>query len=141
MRQGRRRKINTGLVYNRLLAIMAHTTRYAFKGEARLAADARVARSTISRLVTGQSNPSFALVTAVSQALSHHLSRRIDPHEFISFDGLYPTPSVCQLVGCTGCLPSEVYTENGHRKDEYRDIKPGQWSMTDGRIVPASENK
>ncbi len=115
--------------HNRIAAVMAHTTRYAFKGQSRLATDAGVSKSAISRLINGQSEPSYFLVNAITRALEQHLGRRLDPRELISFDGTYPTPSVCQLVGCANCLPNEAYDEHNRLKPDYRDVKPGQWSV------------
>ncbi len=119
----------TPKVYNRILAIMAHTTRYAFKGESRLATDSGVSKSAVSRLVTGQSSPSFALVYRLTQALEKQLGRTIDPRELISVDGSYPTESICEVAGCRGCLPGEAYDDDGLLRPEFRGIKPGQWSL------------
>ncbi len=128
-------KINTSQVHNRILALMAHTNRYAFKGESRLASDAKVSKSAVNRLLNGQSSPSFALVSAITLALEPHLqgrlkSKRLDPHELISLDGSYPTASACELAGCKGCLPSEAYDKNNQIKLEYKDMQPGQWSVS-----------
>ena len=128
-------KVNTSQVHNRILALMAHTNRYAFKGESRLAHDAGVSKSAVCRLLNGQSSPSFALVSSITKALEPHLQRglegrRLDPHELISLDGTYPTASACQLAGCKGCLPAEAYDEHNRLKPEFRDMKPGQWSLS-----------
>ncbi len=40
-------KVNTSQVHNRILALMAHTNRYAFKGESRLAHDAGMSKSVV----------------------------------------------------------------------------------------------
>ena len=56
--------------HNRVQMLMVHTTRYAFEGQARLAQDAGVSRSTISRLISGQAAPSLRLAEAVTRALS-----------------------------------------------------------------------
>lgn len=122
-------KINTTQVHNRILALMAHTTRYAFKGETRLAADAGVSKSAVCRLLNGYSSPSFALVVAITRALEKHLKRCLDPRDVISTDGTYPTTSACELAGCKGCLPTQAYDEDNLLKEEYRHIKPGQWSV------------
>jgi transcriptional regulator with XRE-family HTH domain len=87
---------------------MAHTTRYAFKGEARLAVDAGVSKSAVSRLVNGLSSPSFAVMSAIAGALEKHLGRVLDPRELVSFHGRYPTPSACDLCGCRGCSLSKI---------------------------------
>jgi transcriptional regulator with XRE-family HTH domain len=116
-------------VYNRILALMAHTTRYAFKGESRLAFDAGVSKSAVCRLVNGQSSPSFVLVVRLTQVLERQLGKALDPRDLISLDGTYPTPSVCQLAGCYGCLPAQAFDEEDNLKTEFKDIKPGQWSV------------
>jgi len=61
--------IQSRQVFNRIFAIMAHTTRYAFKGESRLASDAGVSKSAVCRLLSGKSSPSFVLVALLAQAL------------------------------------------------------------------------
>jgi len=114
--------------HNRIKAVMVHINRYAFQGQARLAADAGVSRSAVSRFLSGQSSPSFSLVFALTAALEQQLGKRIDPRELLTFSGVYPTPCVCDLVGCRGCLPEEVYSEDGTVKPEYRSLKPGAWS-------------
>lgn len=128
-------KINVSQVHNRILALMAHTNRYAFKGESRLACDAGVSKSAVNRLLNGQSSPSFALVSAITRTLERHLQgglqgKRLDPHEIISLDGTYPTASACELAGCKGCLPAEAYDEHNVLKPEYKDMKPGGWSVS-----------
>ena len=122
-------KINTTQVHNRILALMAHTSRYAFKGETRLAQDAGVSKSAVCRLLNGQSSPSFALVVAITKALENHLKRPLDPRDLISVDGHYPTVSACVLAGCKGCLPAEAYDENDVLRPEFKNVKPGQWPV------------
>lgn len=131
----RRSKINAMPVYNRIFAVMMHTNRYAFKAQARLASDCRVAPSTICRLLTGQSSPSFALVTAIADALEKQLKRRIDPRELVSINGEYATPWTCALCGCGGCLPDEAYDEDDRLRPEYRDVRPGEWTNLTFRFV------
>ncbi len=46
-------------VRTRVRVLMVHAPRYSFQGQARLAADAGVSRSTISRLMTGRINLTF----------------------------------------------------------------------------------
>ncbi len=137
-------KVNTQKIYqrklhNRLRAVMSHTIRYAFKGEARLAHDAGVSKSALNRLINGQSSPSFALVCALSEALSKRLKRRIEPRELVSCDGSYPTRYVCALCGCNGCLPGEAYDEEGNLRSEFSHIRPGQWSTEDFPALGESE--
>ncbi|MDQ2687672.1 MAG: helix-turn-helix domain-containing protein [Armatimonadota bacterium] len=108
---------------------MVHAPRYSFQGQARLAADAGVSRSTISRLISGRINPSYRLAQAVTDALEKHLKRPLDLRELLSPDGAYPTASGCALAGCRGCMPEEAYDAEGNLKPEYRDQRPGHWSL------------
>lgn len=123
------KRINGFQPHNRIMALMAHTTRYAFKGETRLAQDAGVSKSAICRLLNGHSSPSFALVAAVTRALEARLGRPLDPRDLISLDGAYPTASACELAGCNGCLPPEAYDEHNRLRPEYKNVKPGQWCV------------
>ncbi len=137
-------KVNTSKVHNRIRALMEHTTRYAFKGEARLAADSGVSKSALNRLLNGHSSPSFALVSLLTKALEQQLSnggepRRLDPRDLVSLDGTYLTPSVCALAGCRGCLPSAAYDEHEKLRPEYKDVKPGQWSLPQPSTQPQSQ--
>lgn len=115
-------------IRNRIAAVMAHTSRYAFKSESRLAADAGVSKSALNRLINGLSSPSFASVCGIARALEEQVGRSIDPRELITFDGEYPTSSVCELVGCKGCLPDEAYDANEKITPQYAHIRPGHWS-------------
>lgn len=108
---------------------MAHIPRYAFRPQARLAADAGVSRSAVSRFLSGESNPSFALAMAVIQALERHLGRRIDPRDIVGLGDDWPTPTACELCGCPGCLPQEAYTPDDRIRPEYRNLAPGRWSL------------
>lgn len=92
--------------HNRIREIMAHTRRYAFGGEAKLARDIGVARSTLNRFLNDQSHPSFPVLFAIAEALGEALDTNIEPREIVSRDGSYPTPSVCDLCGCRGCALS-----------------------------------
>lgn len=120
-------------VFNRVRVLMVHAPRYGFQGQARLAADAGVSRSTISRLISGRINPSFRLAQAVTAALEKHLKtqmkRPLCLREVFSPDGAYPTPSGCALAGCRGCMPEEAYDAEGSLKPAYRDLRPGDWSL------------
>ena len=112
--------INTHPVHNRIRSLMEHSTRYAFMGEARLAKDCHVSCATISRLLSGKSSPSFALMVRIAQAFERQFKKSIDPREIVSLDGSYPTASVCQLVGCKGCTPEAAWNEHDVLKPEYR---------------------
>jgi transcriptional regulator with XRE-family HTH domain len=122
-------RINEAPVQNRLLGIMLHTTRYAFKGESRLATDAGVSKSAVSRLINGHCTPSYPLVAALTLALERQLGQPLDPREVVSLDGSYPTASVCQLCGCKGCLPDAAYDEFDQVRPQYRHLQPGQWVL------------
>lgn len=113
---------------NRLRAVMAHTTRYAFLGSARLAADAGVSKSALSRLMAGKSSPSFEVVQAITAAMERTLRRVVDPRDLIAENGRYPNGFVCNAVGCKGCLPENCYKPDGNRKEEFLHLKPGRWT-------------
>jgi DNA-binding phage protein len=99
--------------HNRIAAIMMHTDRYSFRGASRLAADTGLSKSTISHLVRGKSSPLTITVERVVKALEDQMGRpsgqQLNHQEVVSATGSYPTPSVCALVGCRGCL-----TRSGH---------------------------
>lgn len=113
--------------HNRLHAVMSHIGYLTFKGKTRLAREAGVSHSVVSRIISGKSSPSFAVVAAITRALEKRLGRQIDPRDIVNFDGAYPTPSVCQLCGCPGCLPDEAYTEDDVLKPQYRGLRSGHW--------------
>jgi len=92
--------------HHRLQAVMAHSNRYAFDGASRLARDVGVTPSAISRILSGQRHPSFALMMAITETLEKEMGRTLDPRELMTFSGVYPTPSVCDLCGCKGCAYS-----------------------------------
>jgi DNA-binding XRE family transcriptional regulator len=115
---------------NRVFIVMTHTSRYSTEGQARLAANIGVSRSTISRLLRGKTRPSYRLVQAVTTALETALKRPLDPRELFSPDGSYPTPSGCALCGCKGCTPAEAYDRRGNLKPAFRNMKPGDWSLS-----------
>lgn len=91
------------VVHNRIRAVMAHTTRYAFKAEARLAHDAKISKSALNRLINGLTSPSYFVVVAIACALEERLGRRIDPRDLVSTNGRYLTPSLRDVCGCRGC--------------------------------------
>ena len=119
--------------HNRVRTVLTHTSRYAFEGPARLATDCSVSRSTICRLLSGRTQPSYRLVQAVTAALSKALVKPLDPRDLFSPDGTYPEPSGCTLCGCNGCLPEDAFDHRGRLKPEFRSMRPGDWSR-----VPAT---
>ncbi len=116
-----------GPTINRVADVMAHTNRYEFHGVSRLAADAGVSPSSISRLINGKMNPSFAMVARVTTALEKRLGHRIDPRDLVAELGRFLTPHVCEVAGCKGCMPDNATDEFGDLKPAFGDVKPGQW--------------
>lgn len=123
-------------VHNRLVAVLAHIHHYDFAGQIQLAADAGVSKGAISKLLSGQSNPSFALVLKVVKVLERHLGQRLDLQELFSFDGRYPTRSVCTLVGCRGCLLSHCYDLDGNLMLTYQDLRSDTWELPASELPP-----
>lgn len=121
------RNLRRDALQNRIYACLVHISRYSFEGQARLAKDVGVSRSTISRFLRGHTQPSYALVEAVAGALSARAGRRLDPRELVTFDGTYPTGSTCGLLGCSGCLPETAYDVEGCLRAEWHGVSPGEW--------------
>lgn len=109
--------INAHPVHNRIRAFMEHSTSYAFMGEVRLAKDCGVSCAAISRLLSGKSSPSFALLVRITQAFERQFRLSLDPREIVSLDGTYPTDTVCRLVGCRGCTPQSAWNEDDTLKN------------------------
>ena len=116
-----------GPVINRVSDLMIHTNRYAFHGVTRLAVDAKVSPSSVSRLINGKMNPSFALVARITNALEQTLGYRIDPRDLVAELGKFLTPHTCELASCQGCLPENATDEFGDIKPTFAGIKPGKW--------------
>lgn len=116
-------------VQNRVRVLLVHIPAFSIQGQARLAHDAGVARSTVSRLVNGQISPSYRLARAVTDALERKLGQPLDIRDVFTLDGTYPTPSGCALCGCQGCLPEDAWGEDDALKPEWRDARPGDWSL------------
>lgn len=114
---------------NRLSILMAHTCRYSFEGQARLARDVGVSRSTICRLINGRTKPTATLVRKVSAALSLALACPLSPRDLFSPDGTYPTASGCALCHCPGCIPEYAFDRCGERKEAYLTMQPGDWTL------------
>ena len=117
-------------VQNRVRVLLVHIPKLSIRGQARLAAEVGVSRSTISRLVGGRINPSYRLARGVTDALEKMLNRPLDMREVFSTDGTYLTPSGCALCRCTGCLPDEAYDPEGNLRPQWRGQRPGDWSLT-----------
>lgn len=116
-----------GPAVNRISDVMVHTNRYAFRGVSRLASDARVSASSISRLINGKINPSFLLVSRVATALGKQLGQPVDPRDLVAECGEFLTRFTCDLVGCRGCLPENAMDEFGDIKPAFAGVQPGRW--------------
>ena len=119
---------------NRIAAVIEHIPRYTIQGQARLARDAGVSRSAVSRLLSGQTVPSFTIALALTNALERELGKKLEPRELLSLDGTYPTPNVCDLCGCRGCLPRHAYAPDDTLHPDFRSIAPGTWSLAPSSI-------
>lgn len=116
-------------VQNRVSILMVHIPKLTIRGQARLAAMCGVSRSTISRLVGGRINPSYRLARSVTTALERLLGEPLDMRDVFSTDGTYLEPSGCVRCGCSGCLPEAAWGKDGTLKPEWRDARPGDWSL------------
>lgn len=116
-----------GPVINRFADLMIHSERYAFKGVSRLARDARVSPSSVSRLINGKLNPSFVFVARLTAAIEKQLGFRIDPRDLIAERGAFLTQFACDLAGCQGCLPDKALTEDGDLMPAFKNVEPGRW--------------
>lgn len=121
-------------LHNRLAIVLAHTCRYAFEGQARLARDVGVSRSTISRLIGGRTRPLPPLMRKVTEALGLALGRPLPVRELFSPDGTYPTPSGCALCNCPGCLPEYAFDRFCERRPAYAAMRPGDWTLAPAAV-------
>ena len=118
-------------LHNRVGAIMLHIPWYTFRGQVRLARDVGVSRSTICRLLSGRSAPSYPVMVGVVTALSRRLNRPLELCEVFSPDGAFPTTSVCRLCGCGGCLPAQAYDKDADTlRPEYQHVRSGAWELS-----------
>lgn len=100
---------------------MVHVNWYLSAPIARLARDAGVSHSALSRVLSGRAAPSFALAWKVARAIEGRLGDalpggRLDPRELFSLDGTYPTASACELAGCPGCNLAEAAQHQRRRE-------------------------
>lgn len=116
-----------GPAINRIADVMAHIDRYAFKGVARLAEDAGVSSSSVSRLINGRMNPSFAMAARITEALERRAGLSIGMREVFSEDGAFRTRHICELMRCRGCLPEAAIDASGAVMPAFRGVRPGQW--------------
>lgn len=129
-------KTTTAVCHNRVAALMAHTSRYSFRGTARLAKDSGLAKSTICHIVHGRTAPLYRTVAPIIRNLEYQLARKLDVREVFSQDGTYHTKHICKLAGCKGCLPDKLHEDDGSIKPQWSDVKPGRWS---GDVVEFAE--
>ncbi len=120
-----------GPAVSRLGDVIVHINRYQFKRVSRLAEDAGVEPSTISRLLRGQVNPSFFLVARITGALEKAVGYHIDPRDIISECGAFLTRHVCDLMHCSGCFPGAMQDEEGNTKPRFAAVKRGQWTSSE----------
>lgn len=129
-------------IQNRVKVLLVHIPKLSIQGQARLAAEVGVSRSTISRLVHGRINPSYRLARSVTDVLERMLGKPLDMREVFSTDGTYLTPSGCALCRCRGCLPDRAWDEDGRLKPGWEDARPGDWSLARaGTLEPSWENR
>ena len=131
-----RRAIERGRLHNRIAAIMLHINGYDSKGVVRLASDAGISRSELSRLLHGKTNPSYVIVERIHQCLERKAHRVFNLREIVSETGRYPTTYVCSLLKCKGCLPAYAFNRHVDMTAEFRDVQPGQWTGNVGPTAP-----
>lgn len=107
---------------------MIHTSRYSCFPTSRLAADSGVAKSTISHLLHGRTNPLYSTAARVVKSLERALNRSLDFREVFSEDGRYSTLAVCKLCACSGCTPSIAFGPDNSRRAAFHGFKAGQWT-------------
>jgi hypothetical protein len=119
---------NKGRFTNRLRAILLHVSYYSIEPTTRLASDTGHVHSSISRLLSQRSQPSYLTAQRIAEAISKRSGIAISEREIFSPDGTYPTPSTCALLGCRGCLPPKAWNESTDKlKSYWKTQKPGDW--------------
>lgn len=93
-------------LYNRLQVIMDHTYKLSFDSGVRLAKAAGVSSSCIYHILKGRHSPNGYALLRITAALRREVGKPFPVEEVFSWDGTYPTPSVCALVDCPGCYYS-----------------------------------
>lgn len=115
-------------ILNRVKPFLIHIWWYSNDGQNRLAQDCNVSASTISRLVRGESLPTYQLAAAVTRAIEIRLGVPMDMREVFTTDGTYPTSCVCDLVPyCNGCFPPDAFNDDDTQNPDYRTMKSGDW--------------
>ena len=116
-----------GPVINRVSDVMIHLNRYTFHGVTNLANDARLSKASVSRLINGKMNPSFALVARITRALEAQLGFRIDPRDVVAENGEFLTRYACDLVSCRGCHPGRARDDFGNFTPAFAGVPKGKW--------------
>lgn len=111
----------------RLDDVMAHIPKYSIEGVTRLAKDAGVSVSSVSRIINGLQSPSFIIIARLAGAIEHQLGVRVDPRDIVAESGRFLTPHACDVACCKGCLPHSALDELGQRRKSFEGVKPGQW--------------
>lgn len=122
--------------FNRVRIALLHGWRYAFEGQARLAQDVGVSRSTISRLINNQTTPSQTLQEKIVRALSSDIGIPLRVRDVFSPDGTYPVRSGCRTFGCEGCFPEEAYDRHGNLLPHFEEQQPGDWTLAPAEPKP-----
>ena len=95
---------------SRLPEFVRHIPHYWFRTQARLAKDSGVSAATVSRAMRG-AQPTVPHALQMVEALSRRFGKPLDVREIFSPDGTYPTPSVCDLLECSGRGHLEIMEE------------------------------
>ncbi|MGV3615154.1 MAG: helix-turn-helix domain-containing protein [Fimbriimonas sp.] len=120
---------------------MEHIPRYSFMGATRLARDAGVSKSAVSRLIRGETSPSFAIIARIATALEKECGVAIDPRQIVSENGDWSVPFVCELMACgNGCLPSWVYDRDDRIRPMHAHVLPGRWSGDPRELINPKPN-
>ena len=112
---------------NRFAEAMIHTSRYSIAGKARLAQDCGLSKMSVIRLLAGNHNPSYRVVHRVIAALEKELGRPLDARDLISYTRREWERSICEVCGCSGCLPAGALRDDGTIDPAYQNIPSGTW--------------
>ena len=113
-------------LYHRLPAVLRHVPRYAIDGPIKLARDVGIGKTTIYDIIHRRRAPGYWIVIKITHLLGVKLGKRLHTDDLFSLTGDYPT-SACEVCGCKGCLPDEVFNPDGSRKPEYAHLKGGDF--------------
>ncbi|MBV6459404.1 MAG: hypothetical protein HONBIEJF_02552 [Fimbriimonadaceae bacterium] len=120
---------------------MIHLPRYWSMGASALARDIGMSKSTISHLLRGKSNPLYSTASRVVKGLESQLGFPLNDKEVFSEDGSYPTPYVCTLVGCRGCLPGAFLSSGRQLRRGLPRIERGHCTGDNFELETISEQE